>query len=640
MKHQLINGLIATMLLALSFSVAADQVPLEDFFKRPQFAGFQISPDGKTVAALAPIRSRLNVVVFDLESGKMKPITGVKDRDVNGFMWANNNRILFFMDKDGNEATGIYAVNKDGSKPRTLVEPVENELRRGARVIKITTVLDRLRDEDDFILVTNNDRRSSHPDVYKMNVNNGRKKLHMRNPGNIVGWFTGWDGKVVGARYVDGLESGMMRYNAETEEWSEDTRFKFGEPSYSIAGLKADEVHGYVRSTITPDGQARDKAAIYEFNWDTGEFGSLIYEHDEIDCCGVMMNRKKKDLIGIVYSVAETKIVYLDDGWKEMMDGINAALPDTINGISSMSDDESMAIVSASTDKQSTIYYLYYPETRKLEFLASTRPWLKADDMAEMQHITFESRDGMKMHAFLTLPPGSDGKNLPMIVHPHGGPNARDFDRFNPQVQFLASRGYAVLQVNFRGSTGYGRRHLLSANKQWGQKMQDDVTDGLQWAIDQGIADKDRVCIYGASYGGYATMAGLTFTPDLYQCGVNYVGVTDLPLLFKTMPDHWAAGREQMMVQIGNPDTEKEFLEQWSPSNHADKIKVPVFMAYGLRDPRVVIEHAFLMEKAMKKNNVEFELMIKKKEGHGFRKEENLFDFQRRLESFLAENLK
>lgn len=640
MKRQFINGLIAIMLLALSFSVAADQVPLEDFFKKAQFAGFQISPDGNYVAALAPINSRRNVVVFDLATRNMKPVTGVKDRDVNGFMWANNDRILFFMDKDGNEATGIYAVNKDGSKPRTLVEPVENELRRGARVIKITRILDRLRDEDDFILVTNNDRRSSYPDVYKMNVNNGRKKLHTRNPGKITGWFTGWDGKIVGATYVDGLESGMMRYNSDSEEWTEDTRFRFDAPSYSIVGLKADHVNGYVQSTITPDGQPRDKSAIYEFNWDTGEFGNLIYEHDEIDCCDVILNRKKKDLIGVSYSNEERKIVYIDDDWIETMDGINAALPNTNNRISSLSDDESVAIISSGTDRQSTQYYLYDNNSKQLEFLAATRPWLKEEDMAEMRHITFESRDGMKMHGFLTLPPGSDGKNLPMVVHPHGGPWARDFDGFNPQVQFLANRGYAVLQVNFRGSTGYGRKHMQSAFKKWGQTMQDDVTDALLWAIDEGIADKDRVCIFGASYGGYATMAGLTFTPDLYQCGINYVGVTDIPLLFETMPDHWNSGREVMMQMVGNPETEKEFLEQWSPSNHADKIKVPVFMAYGLRDPRVDIEHAFVMEKAMKRNNVEYELMIKKKEGHGYRKEENIFDFQRRLESFLAENLK
>jgi dipeptidyl aminopeptidase/acylaminoacyl peptidase len=183
------------------------------------------------------------------------------------------------------------------------------------------------------------------------------------------------------------------------------------------------------------------------------------------------------------------------------------------------------------------------------------------------------------------------------------------------------------MQVNFRGSVGFGRNHFDKGNKQWGRSMQDDLSDAVKWVVDQGIADKDRVCIYGGSYGGYAAMAGLTFSPELYKCGINYVGVTSLALLFETMPASWDAQRVMMTERVGDPDKEKEFLEEWSPTNHADKIQVPVFMAYGLRDPRVDIEHAFMMEKAMKKNGVEYELMIKKREGHGFRKLENRYDF-------------
>jgi len=221
-------------------------------------------------------------------------------------------------------------------------------------------------------------------------------------------------------------------------------------------------------------------------------------------------------------------------------------------------------------------------------------------------------------------------------VNPHGGPWARDGWGYNPEHQFLASRGYAVLQVNFRGSTGFGREHLLSAFKQWGQSMQNDITDAVKWAIDEGIADPRRICIYGGSYGGYAAMAGLTFTPDLYRCGINYVGVTDLPLLFKTAPDSWAAGEEQMKVMVGDPDKEKEFLEEWSPVNHADKIKAPVFMAYGLQDPRVNIRHEQVMENALEDAGVPFEVMIKKDEGHGYRKQENRYDFYGKMEEFLA----
>ncbi|MFT7564113.1 MAG: dipeptidyl aminopeptidase/acylaminoacyl peptidase, partial [Bacteroidia bacterium] len=325
--------------------------------------------------------------------------------------------------------------------------------------------------------------------------------------------------------------------------------------------------------------------------------------------------------------------------WKKIMAGIDQALPDTINSMTSTDEDETTGVVVASSSQTPPTYYLYNFEKATLEFLAESRPWVKPAEMAEIKSFEFEARDGLMLQAYLTVPAGSDGKNLPTIVHPHGGPWARDGWGYNPDIQFLANRGYAVLQVNFRGSVGFGMEHWLASRKQWGQKMQTDITDALKWAVDKGVSDADRVCIYGGSYGGYATMAGLTYSPELYKCGINYVGVTDLALLFKTAPDSWAAGLGQMKELVGDPKKDREFLEQWSPSNHADKIQVPVFMAYGQRDPRVHIDHAKIMEKSMKENNVEYELMVKKDEGHGYRKQENQYDFYGRMESFLAENL-
>jgi dipeptidyl aminopeptidase/acylaminoacyl peptidase len=307
--------------------------------------------------------------------------------------------------------------------------------------------------------------------------------------------------------------------------------------------------------------------------------------------------------------------------------------------ITSTDDAEERGIVTSYSDVQPPIYYIFDFKERKMEFLAESRPWVKAAEMSELKPITFTSRDGMTLHGYLTVPKGSQGKKVPLVVNPHGGPWARDGWGYNNEHQFLADRGYAVIQVNFRGSTGFGMDHYLKSKKQWGQSMQNDVTDAVQWAVEQGIADAERVCIYGGSYGGYATMAGLTYTPDLYKCGINYVGVTDLPLLFETAPDSWASGMEEMYQMVGDYKEEKEFLEQWSPSQHADKIQAPVFMAYGKQDPRVSIEHAEVMEKALKANGKEYELMVKKDEGHGYRKQENVYDFYGRMETFLAENL-
>jgi dipeptidyl aminopeptidase/acylaminoacyl peptidase len=631
---------MAVLTLVASHCLQAETLPLESFFKNPQFTAFQVSPDGRELAALAPVNGRMNIVVMDLATRQPRAITGVSSQDVSGFMWANNDRLLFFMDKDGSESFGIFAVNKDGSSPRTLVEPLEAQIRGGRSRIRVVRVLDTLDSEPEWVLVSSNERRAAYPEVFRLNINTGRTKIVQRNPGNVTGWFTDWDGKVIGAAFQEKLETGFMMLSGDgTGEWETLTRSRFDEPSYSPAGIKGNGEEGWVTSHLTPDGKVRDKAALYEFNFKTQTLGKLVYEHPEIDCCGLIMNEKSRDMIGVAYMVGKPERVYLDERWSKIMSGIDQALPDTINGFASIDDGETVAVVVAFNSTQPPVYYLYDFEQNTLEWLAESRPWIEPTQMAAMQPYSFEARDGRTLHGYLTLPNGSAGKNLPLVVNPHGGPWARDGWGYNPEHQFLANRGYAVLQVNFRGSTGFGMDHMKSSWKQWGQAMQDDITDSVNWAVQQGIADPGRICIYGGSYGGYAAMAGLTFTPELYRCGINYVGVTDLPLLFSTAPDSWAAGEEQMKVMVGNPDTEEEFLEQWSPSSHADKIRAPVFMAYGLQDPRVNIKHAHVMEKAMDKAGVRYETMVKKDEGHGFRKEENRYDFYGRMETFLAENL-
>ena len=646
MKLKLFLGMAIFALLATQ-NVFAEKLPLDTFIKKPQFASLQISPNGKELAVLAPIKGRMNVVIMNLEdlknyTPKPRALTGYTDEDVSNFMWANDERILYFMDKDGSESFGIFGVNTDGTMARVLVEPLGMQIKKGKARVRYANVLDRLPEEDDYILVVTNERRASYPDVFKMNIYNSKdKKLVQRNPGNVGGWFVNWDGEVIGAAYQDEdtLEGGFMLRNDETGKLEEITRTAWDAPGFTPTGLTGDGETGYVSSNINPDGTERDKAAIYRYNFKTQTFGDLLYEHDVVDCCGLMQNRKKRDMVGVAYMVGTPERVFLDDHWKAIQDGIDRALPGTYNSISSMDENETVAIVTARTSQQPTRYYLYDFEKNSLEWLVDSRPWIKPGQMAEMKPVEFKARDGRTLHGYLTIPQGSDGKNLPMVMNPHGGPWARDGWGYNPETQFLANRGYAVMQINFRGSTGFGRDHLMSSWKQWGRTMQDDITDGVMWAVEQGIVDKDRVCIYGGSYGGYATMAGLTYTPDLYQCGINYVGVTDIALLFETAPDSWEAGKGTLKKMVGDPDTEKEFLEEWSPSNHADKIRVPVFMAYGLQDPRVNIRHAKVMEKGLKKNDVEYELMVKKNEGHGFRKTENQRDFYSRMESFLDENL-
>jgi dipeptidyl aminopeptidase/acylaminoacyl peptidase len=637
LKRILILGLLA--LLLAGQNAAAEMKGLDHYFKKPQYAGFQLSPNGKELAALIPINNRMNIVIIDLATKAGRVVTGMENQDVNGFMWATNERLLFFMDKDGSESFGIFAVNSDGSKFRTLVEPADLRIANGAAVIRFTQVLDRLKDDPEHVLVVSNEKRAEYPDVYTMDINSGRKRMFQRNFGNVQGWFTNYDAELVGAGFTDDLYQGFMMVDQETDKFEELVRSRYDEHSFAPVGIKGNGDEGYVTSYLTPDGEPRDKAAIYEYNFKTREFGDLVFEHPRVDVANVISSNKSRDIIGVTYMVGTPETVYVDERWKAIMAGIDAALPNTVNQITSTDEDETIGVVTSWSSTQPPKYYLYDFAENTMEYLADSRPWVKPEEMAEIKSVEFEARDGLLLQGYLTLPPDSDGKNLPTIVHPHGGPWARDGWGYSPAIQFLASRGYAVLQVNFRGSTGFGMKHWLASRKQWGQAMQNDVTDALDWAVAQGHTDPNRVCIYGGSYGGYATMAGLTFTPDRYKCGINYVGVTDLPLLFKTAPDSWAAGIGQMKELVGNPKEDKEFLEDWSPSNHADKIKAPVFMAYGKRDPRVHIDHAKIMEEAMEEHGVKYELMIKDDEGHGYAKQENQYDFYGRMESFLAENL-
>jgi dipeptidyl aminopeptidase/acylaminoacyl peptidase len=270
-----------------------------------------------------------------------------------------------------------------------------------------------------------------------------------------------------------------------------------------------------------------------------------------------------------------------------------------------------------------------------VEELATLYPWLNENDMAEMKPISYKSRDGLTIHGYLTLPKGRGEKALPVVMMVHGGPWARDQWGYDPEAQFLANRGYAVLQVNFRGSTGYGREFWMKSFKQWGKTMQDDVTDGVEWLKAEGIADPKRVAIYGGSYGGYATLAGLAFTPDLYACGIDYVGVSNLFTFQRTIPPYWGPWREVLYEQVGHPEKDSLLLAAASPALHADRIKAPLFIAQGANDPRVVKDESDQMVEALKKLGVTVDYMVKDDEGHGFRNEENRFEFYAAMEKFL-----
>jgi len=637
-------AVIALMVVVANAAVAAEQIPVEDFFKRSPFTGFQLSPDGKYLAAIAPINERRNIAVIDLETRQARAVTGMKERDISGFSWANDDRILFYMDTDGNESFGIFAVNKDGTKTRVLIAPAATQMQGGSFVVRTASVINRLKNDPKHVLVSTPrfDNGMVIQDVKKMNILNGRLRMVELNPGNIGGYISNEAGDVIGAVALDGGKRKVLYRKPGEKKWTTLVEFEEANGGYYPAWISDDGERMYVSSNVDSNGEKRDKSAIYRYDIDANKIGELIFEHPDVDVGGVWASDVKEELVAVTYNAEKPGRHFVDAEWEKIVKSIEAAFPDKIVSPSSITEDEMKMIVTVWDSKNPAAYYLYDRSNSNMEELAIAYDWLNADSLGEMRPVAIESRDGLTLPAFLTIPPDSDGKNLPLVINPHGGPRARDFWGFNPEVQLMANRGYAVLQVNFRGSTGYGQEFDKAGWGKWGAEMQNDITDAVLWAIDQDIADPERVCIYGGSYGGYAAMAGLTFTPELYKCGINYVGVTDINLLFDTMPASWKLARAEMKRTIGDPDDEEEarLMAERSPINHVDKIKVPLLMGYGKQDPRVVLDHALKLEKKLKQYEVDYELIIEEKEGHGFRKFENQVEWYTKLIDFLDENLK
>ena len=601
----------------------APLIPMEDFFRNPEKASFNISPNGKHIAYMKPWKTRMNVFVMDMNTKKETRLTSSEERGIYGFAWLTDKRIGYVKDDGGNENMHFYAIDIDASNEIDLT-PFENVQAR---------IIDDLENDPNYIIIGLNKRNPQIHDPYRINVNDGKMEMIAENPGNISGWMTDHDGKLRIAITSDGVNTSILHRASESGKFKSilTTDFKV---SVSPLFFTFDNKNLYVASN-----RGRDKSGIFKFDVNNAEEGELIFEHDEVDVSGLMYSRKRKVITGVSYTVAKSEMVFFDTWRENIQEKLEEKLPGYEVGITSFSKDETKAVVVSYSDKSRGTYYYYDVEKNQLTELGEISPWLNENNMAEMKPIKYQSRDGLTIHGYLTLPKGSNGKNLPVVVNPHGGPWARDTWGYRSEIQFLANRGFAVFQMNFRGSTGYGREFWEKSFKEWGKSMQDDITDGVNWLIDEGIADPKRIAIYGASYGGYATLAGLTFTPDLYACGVDYVGVSSLFTFMESIPPYWELYRTMLYEMVGHPEKDKDLLSSASPLLHIDKIKVPLFIAQGANDQRVKKSESDQIVEALQKAGVDVPYMVKDDEGHGFYNEENQFDFYRAMEKFLNKHM-
>ena len=615
----------------IKLASSSGKYKVEDFFKKPEKTAYQISPTGTHFSFKAPYQRRLNIFVQPI-GGDAEPtqLTFETERDIAGYMWKNYDRIIYIKDSGGDENFSLFAVDITGENLMELT-PFEN--------IRIN-IIDSLHDDPDHIIIGMNKNNPQLFEPYRIHIHTGEITQLAKNENPmeaISNWMTDHHGKLrIATRVVDGVNSVLMYRDHENEDFKDVLKTNFKE-NVSPLFFDFEQDHlVYVSSNLN-----RDKNIITQFDLHSGkETGEVIFEHVEVDVSSMSYSRKRKVPTTVNYYTSKMQTHFLDAQRQKLQEKLEAKLPGYVVGISSANRDEDKYIMRTYSDRSLGAYYFYDSQTDGLQKIVDVSPWIDENDMAAMLPIKYTARDGVTINAYLTLPNNYEkGKKIPFVINPHGGPWARDRWGYNPEIQLLASQGYGVLQMNFRGSVGYGRHFWELSFKQWGKTMQDDITDGVQWLIDQGYADEKRIAIYGASYGGYATLAGITFTPDLYACAIDYVGVSNLFTFLKTIPPYWEPYLDMMYEMVGHPDKDIEHMTAASPALHIDKIRTPLLVVQGANDPRVNIDESDQIVEALRARDVDVPYLVKYNEGHGFGNEENQFEFYKTMCGFLQKYL-
>ena len=609
---------------------------VEDYFAKPKASTFRFSPDGTYMSYREKDENLKNhVYVKQLETGDVTRVIEEGEELIRGYGWANDNRLVYVMDKGGNENYHLFAVNIDGSNQKELT-PYD-----GVRV----EILESLKDDKDHMVISMNKNNAQVFDPYKININTGELEQLYSNEDltqPIMGYNFDKDGNLRGfVRLVDGVKTNVY-YETSPDNYEKIKETDWDE-SFSIINFdyaSPNPHDAYVVSNLDTD-----KAQIFKYDLVEDKVIEQLFSNEEYDAGSATLSRKRNwELDYFSYEGEKNKIVPVSDYFTKLHNRIQNEFPGYQYSIADFTDEEDKYLIYLSSDKLYGKYYSYDVANDSFEMVFDLMPQLKEEDMAEMRPITFTSRDGKTIHGYITLPDAAiNGERVPVIVNPHGGPQGvRDSWGFNPETQLFASRGYATLQVNFRISGGYGKEFLRSGFKQVGRKAMDDVEDGLQYVIDQGWVDGDKAAIYGGSHGGYAVLRGLTKTPDLYACGVDYVGVSNLYTFMNTIPAYWKPYLDILKAVWYDEEVpeEKAIMDEVSPIFHIDKIKQPLFVVQGANDPRVNIDESDQIVRALRDKGVEVPYMVKYDEGHGFGKEENRIDLYQAMMGFFAEHLK
>jgi dipeptidyl aminopeptidase/acylaminoacyl peptidase len=623
-------------------AVAEAPAPLIDrelFFGDPEISGSQLSPDGKWLSFLKPHNGARNIWVkgADEPFTAARPVTADK-RPVPGYFWSRDGRyVLYVQDRDGDENFHVWAVDPAGAPQGEANVPQARDLTPvpGVRA----QILSMPRSLPDVMMVGLNERDPRFHDIYRVEISTGQRKLVRENKEEVGAWVFDNEGQLrLAWKEKPGGGGDLLRVGLQGLEPIASATF---EEDITPLQFHPDGRQCYISTNIGAD---IDLARLMLLDVETGTWTFVEQDPEgEVDFSGGVFHPQTDELIATSYTGDRDRVYPKTAEAQKLWDALRKAMPEGELAVTGMTDDMSRLLVAVHSDVDPGSVYLYDAKSAAAALVYKARPDLPSGDLAHMRPVTYTARDGMKIHGYLTLPKGLGEKNLPVVMYIHGGPWARDFWGYEPYAQFLANRGYAVMQVNYRASTGYGKRYLNAGNREWGTgAMQHDVTDAVQWLIAQGIADPKRVGIFGGSYGGYATLAGVTYTPDLYACGVPYVGPSNLVTLIESFPEYWKPFLEgSFYLRVGNPsiEAERQDLIDRSPLFQCENIKAPLLVVHGANDPRVKQHESDQIVVALRQKQKPVEYLVAGDEGHGFRAPGNRLALAAAMEKFLAKHL-
>lgn len=601
-------------------------IPVNDFFKSQDKATYRLSPNGKSISYLKLQDKKQNLFVEDLASGKVVQLTKLKEKNINFYAWVSNDELIYYKEKEGERfQSDLYIINKEGNDEKQLSKNEKSRLR----------VLEDQLIDNKFLLVLSNKRDSTVSDVYRLNVRDGKMQMAAQNPGNITKWVTDTKGKLRMAMSNDGVNETLWYRENETQKFRPLLTNNFKTTIFPVAFSEKKHNIVYAISNLN-----RDKNALIELDCITGKETKVLFANDSLNVVDAQYSKPKGKMTYVVYETWKKEKHFLDEDAKFLSHKLDSLLPNTESRIIDRDKYENVFVVRTFTDRNPGSYYLYIASSGVLKKLSDINSDIKIDQMSEMKPISFIARDGLEINGYLTLPLNSSGKNLPIVVVPNSSPLTRNTWGYNAEVQFLANRGYGVLQLNYRGSSGYGKSFFVAGFKQWGAKIQDDIDDGVKYLIAKGVANPKKIAIYGSGLGGFIALNAATRRPQLYKCVASNSGVLNLLSYIKSIPPYLKSNLQMIYEIVGDPDTDIDYMKQASPIFHSDKINIPVFITQNAKDPRINPNDAIQFAKELKKRNVPYTYFEKQNAEFLNNREQVRLKVYAGLEQFLESNLK